>query len=69
MNKFCATCKYEYIRAYDYDTQELDTSKGDEEFVLIQGHFTIENHHNEIQKVSLYACPKCGTVQMKQYED
>ena len=53
-------CGYECNKNQDFDVQV-----GDEEFIKINGSFHIESSYRDEIRVDLYACPKCGLVQMK----
>lgn len=57
-------CGYERERSYRKDIQDI----GDEDFIHIIGMFRAENgpdcYMSGDHSVSLYACPKCKTVQL-----
>lgn len=63
------------ICGYEHETEfvdkELKTTKGDEPFIRIEGSvFRIRNetsYFSNYDDVSLYACPKCGTIKMQYY--
>ena len=57
-------CGYEKKEYYEGDNNDV---LGDDEFIEISGGFTIDvdNYFKETRKVSLMACPKCGTVRME----
>ena len=38
-----------------------------DEFIRIKGNFTTAKEYDRVEEVSMYACPECGTVQMKKY--
>ncbi|MBM7598144.1 hypothetical protein JOC34_000501 [Virgibacillus halotolerans] len=62
----CKVCGHKHnIISYDhYEVSHANT----EEFIHIQGHFTIDwgnGYNNSQREVSLYACPECNTVQME----
>lgn len=65
MEKKCL-CGYEYEDEYDQKGRNI--IKGDEEFISIDGHFTITKTEkweaDRTLKVGIYACPKCNTIQM-----
>lgn len=46
--------------------QYKDARFGDEDFITINGHFTVDScgYYGGLSTVSLYACPECKTVQM-----
>jgi predicted nucleic-acid-binding Zn-ribbon protein len=51
--------------ACDYSDTEFYEKTGMNEFILIRGHFFIEEgYYHEEKRVYLYACPKCDTVIM-----
>ncbi len=51
---------------YEYDKWNI-TEKNDKlgNFIQIKGNFKIYKDWDETDKVYLYACPKCKTIQMK----
>ena len=56
----CKVCGHRHeILNDDYELEHTDA----EEFIYINGNFTI-NCDMHITNVSLYACPKCNTVQI-----
>ncbi len=63
-------CGYEY--EYEYQPTpdgpkkyEKVILKGKEDFIRIQGNFTIENeYHYGVTQISLFACPICSTIKM-----
>ena len=60
MNR-CKACGY--YSGYDVDLKKI---VGEEEFIVIQGHFTAEDsEYAGIHTISLLACPICHTVIMK----
>ncbi len=61
MNTECV-CGYAYRRKV---LEEDDL--GDEEFIQVEGSFTITREYESTRKVRLYACPKCDTVQMNRW--
>ena len=66
MNIKCV-CGYVYYRSVFNGDDHIE--EGDEPFEFIKGSFYIydEWNNNEERKVKLYACPKCGTIQMSKY--
>lgn len=59
----CAACGH--IETHGYDDKGEFVEEGPE-FISIDGSFTVTEGYltRIIQKVSLYACPICGTVKM-----
>lgn len=65
-------CGYEYEDKWNPAGRNYDILKGDEEFIRVEGSFTISRNdwchdwcHRTVA-VSLYACPKCGTIRMEE---
>ena len=60
----CKACGYEH--EYAMSKFDFETGKGDEEFIEVEGHFTITRESSygpDITRgVNLLACPKCKTV-------
>lgn len=68
----CGACGYKKgleIFAYKEGEVILNTTK--DEFIKINGHFTIdvEGNYGGIfsKEVQLYACPNCNTIQMNRW--
>ena len=60
----CGACGYRYE---EWNGENLTSiSDGDDEFIDINGHFTIDNTgcYGGEHSVRLLACPKCKTVKM-----
>ena len=70
-------CGYYYLHSWEKDKESLDylgftdhvkalEEQGREPFIHIQGTFLVENtgYHGGEHRVSLFACPECGTVKM-----
>lgn len=57
-------CGYEYEE--DWSSGDKQVIKGDEEFIAIDCHVTIRENFQD-NKVHLFACPKCKTVQVDTY--
>ena len=55
----CQACQFD-----DEIEQERQFYEVEVKFLEIEGHFTIlkESWHNNRVEVSIYACPKCGTL-------
>lgn len=63
----CPSCGYEY--ECKITEKGLEIIKGDKDFVEIDGNFTTKSQDSEqIERVFLFACPKCGSVKMVQFE-
>ena len=63
----CNACEYEYTDGFDYERKVFLPKIGDKRFVIIRGSFTIERELNwgsALEEVTIYACPKCGTLKM-----
>jgi len=65
-------CGYEYEE--DWVDGNLVTVKGTDKFIeiLVKGHEfqkRADAYWVEYEKVSLHACPKCGTVKMHNYSE
>ena len=60
----CFACNYEYEA--DYKNMEIVVLKGDEEFNYLKGSFFINgsDYFRTPSEVTLYVCPKCGTVKI-----
>lgn len=61
----CAACDYEYTTKWDDAGWCFLPDIGDTPFIPIDGNFTTEKRGNwqtYIDRISLYACPKCGTI-------
>jgi hypothetical protein len=59
-------CGYEYEAHFDYDKLDFVVDKGDEKFAEIRGCFWVGGWlHGHEDQVTLFACPKCNTVQMR----
>ena len=59
----CKACGYKWEE--DIIDGELKVIEGDELFKKIEGSFHYEDnsgYHDQIFKVNLYLCPKCGNV-------
>jgi len=57
----CQACQFD-----DKEKQEKESWEPELQFIEIEGHFTVINdsdgwHRNRVE-VSIYACPKCGTL-------
>lgn len=64
----CPACGYEY--EYKIAKNMLEVIKGDDDFIEIDGNFTIKSQSNgQLERVFLFACPKCGSIKMVQFED
>lgn len=60
-------CGYEHESGMDDDGEYQKNLKGDEEFIRIVGStFKKYLEFGEYEEVSLFACPKCKTVQMSE---
>lgn len=59
----CPACKYEFKEGID-ENNDWRILKGDDEFIHIEGHFTIDDRGNR-DTVGLYGCPKCNCVQFE----
>lgn len=61
-------CGYEYKDKWNPAGMNYDILKGDEEFIRVDGSFTISRNdcYHRTVAVGLYACPKCGTIRMEE---
>lgn len=59
-------CGYEHEEEYNKEIKGYVTTVGKEEFCRVYGTFLCETsgYYREKFYVSLYACPKCNTVQL-----
>jgi len=60
-------CGYEHRHGeWDPETQKVIHESDGEKFTYIKGTFLVENTgwHGGTREVSLYACPKCGTIKL-----
>ena len=71
----CKACKYYYLTKKEIEKEdivfhdELEQNNGTEEFILITGQYMIginkNNNKGRFNRASkLYACPKCGIIQL-----
>ena len=65
----CAVCNY--VKEAEWENEDMQKI-GDEYFIKVRGNFTIQKdrdygYGSDIKEVSLYACPKCGTVRMEEW--
>ena len=61
-------CGYKnYHNQWNPETQQCTSEPDKKEFIPVKGTFLVENTgwHGGTHEVSLYACPECGTIQMK----
>lgn len=65
----CVVCDYKYKEPTEIEDKIQLVSDDIEGFVKIEGNFIIKTgyYKNFIDEVSLYACPKCGTVKMEKW--
>lgn len=60
-------CGYAHEDGIDDNGDWQKNLIGDKKFIQIRGNFFIEDdysYHRDEERISLYACPKCGTVRM-----
>ena len=61
----CGVCGYTYNYYYDYDKQTYNT---EEPFIKLEEpllhNVEVSWGPNRIEKISQYACPKCGVLQV-----
>ena len=61
-------CGYEHETEWNSKQRYNETIKGDEKFTEIKGTFLVKTEYDysapDIRQISLYACPKCGTVRI-----
>ena len=58
----CEACKFD-----DEEKQVKESWEPELSFIEIEGHFTVvdgEGNHTNHVEVSIYACPKCGTLKI-----
>jgi hypothetical protein len=65
-------CGYEYEEGINENNNgKWETLKGKEKFIKIEGTFFIKKEYDyspdEIKQINLYACPKCGSVRISDY--
>jgi len=61
-------CSYEHQNGINDKGDWQENLVGDEEFVRIEGsvfRVKTDSYYLEYKDVSLFACPKCGTVRME----
>jgi hypothetical protein len=73
--KMKCNCGYYYLKKWELDDIEIDKeniikNNGKEDFIELIGTFEMKDicsyssfHFYEPKKISLYVCPKCGTMQ------
>lgn len=60
-------CGYEHQTKWNQELEFGETVVGDKPFEEIRGNFTRiarDTYSRHIVDVTLYACPKCGTIRM-----
>lgn len=61
-------CGYEHVAEYVRETKTCKSIIGDKEFLRIEGSFVVSKERDygpdDLKKVTLYACPECGTIKM-----
>jgi translation elongation factor P/translation initiation factor 5A len=60
----CLQCDYRYIESEDTKEGVKLVSDGEESFIEISQN-VVNGKHNSKYVVTLYGCPKCGTVRME----
>ena len=61
-------CVCGYEQGMDWVEEEyVEINPHEEEFIRIKGNFTTAKEYDRVEEVSMYACPECKTVQMKEY--
>lgn len=64
----CNACGYEFEKEWVREKKNVVTTKGDEEFLKIEGMFMTKgsDYYETLHQVSLYACPKCNVVSLQE---
>ena len=55
----CSVCEFD-----DKEKQKLESWERPVHFVEIEGHFTFVNGNLDRVEITLYTCPRCGTLKI-----
>jgi hypothetical protein len=68
--KMKCNCGYYRLEKYQIEMEDnalqenIFRNNGDEKFINIKGSFYIERDYGRNVETSIYACPKCGALQI-----